>query len=464
MARRADAVVVGAGIVGVAAAYHLVRHHGLRSVLLADPQPPLSGTSARSTECYRNFFDTRPLVAFMNRAIDGIEAHAAASDNVFQLTRRGYAFASASGPAAFRTAAADAAAWGAGALRTHTASDDRYRLPPTPTAWTPASAAATATGGHGDDTGFDLLDGSELVRRHFPFLTPSATAVLHARRCGWLSAHLYGSYLLEQFRQAGGTVVAARAVDVELAGDRVVGVRLRQAAGGTDDVRVSTGAVINATGPALQVTQRVLDPADRERQALHVHNELHAKISFRVPERLRAPPASSDVRSLGAYLGAVAPMTIWSDPLSLPWTDAERADLAEAADAPTATPHQRQLFRQLLGPLPGGLHFRPYGHDALLALWEFVHLDVPVPDPPTWDLDTVWEPTYAEIVQRGLGCLVPALAEAVGEPRVTVDGGYYCHAHDDHFLIGPHGPTGLYVCGGLRGVGVMGAEVRSHMR
>ena len=56
MTPAADVVVCGAGIAGVAAAYHLAVRHGVRRVVLVDERPPLSLTSDKSTEAYRNFW------------------------------------------------------------------------------------------------------------------------------------------------------------------------------------------------------------------------------------------------------------------------------------------------------------------------------------------------------------------------------------------------------------------------
>src|SRR3972149_6060616 len=50
------AVVCGAGIAGISAAYHLCVTQGLGKVLLVDERPPLSLTSDKSTECYRNWW------------------------------------------------------------------------------------------------------------------------------------------------------------------------------------------------------------------------------------------------------------------------------------------------------------------------------------------------------------------------------------------------------------------------
>src|SRR2546430_438096 len=52
----ADVVICGAGIAGVAAAYHLAVRRGVTDVVLVDERPPLSLTSDKSTECYRNWW------------------------------------------------------------------------------------------------------------------------------------------------------------------------------------------------------------------------------------------------------------------------------------------------------------------------------------------------------------------------------------------------------------------------
>ena len=52
----AEVVISGAGIAGVAAAYHLAVRRGIRSVVLIDERPPLSLTSDKSAESYRNWW------------------------------------------------------------------------------------------------------------------------------------------------------------------------------------------------------------------------------------------------------------------------------------------------------------------------------------------------------------------------------------------------------------------------
>src|SRR5262249_10995451 len=125
----AEIVICGAGIAGVAAAYHLAVRRGPRDILIVDERPPLTLPSDKSAECYRNWWPGpgNDMVALMDRSIDLLEELAAESDNVFRLNRRGYLFATASEPrvGAFIAAAEEAAHLGAGPAPPH---------PPPPTA------------------------------------------------------------------------------------------------------------------------------------------------------------------------------------------------------------------------------------------------------------------------------------------------------------------------------------------
>jgi glycine/D-amino acid oxidase-like deaminating enzyme len=66
-------------------------------VLIVDERPPLSLTSDKSTECYRNWWPGpgEAMVALMNRSIDLLEELAHESENIFHLNRRGYLYLTA---------------------------------------------------------------------------------------------------------------------------------------------------------------------------------------------------------------------------------------------------------------------------------------------------------------------------------------------------------------------------------
>src|SRR3954467_890804 len=126
----AKIVICGAGIAGVAAAYFLSLKNGVDDVTLVEPGNPLSLTSDKSTEAYRNWWPgpDRAMTAFMNRSIGLIEEIARATNNRINLNRRGYVFATADpGKIDFlRTMAQTAEARGGGPARFHDTATSTY--------------------------------------------------------------------------------------------------------------------------------------------------------------------------------------------------------------------------------------------------------------------------------------------------------------------------------------------------
>src|SRR5512140_1751133 len=119
----ADAVICGAGICGSASAYHLTVTQGIKNVVLIDEREPMTLTSDKSTEAYRNWWPGPgdAMVQLMNRSIDWLEQWAHETDNRFLLNRRGYAYFTADPKRVsdFKQAADEAAMLGAGPVRTH---------------------------------------------------------------------------------------------------------------------------------------------------------------------------------------------------------------------------------------------------------------------------------------------------------------------------------------------------------
>src|SRR3954467_13399791 len=119
MADASEIVICGAGIPGIAAGYQLAVVRGCANVTLVEAGNPLSLTSDKSTEAYRNWWPGPDwaMTAFMDRSIDLIEEIARAPHNRINLNRRGYLFATAdTGKIEFlQTMARTAEARGAGA-------------------------------------------------------------------------------------------------------------------------------------------------------------------------------------------------------------------------------------------------------------------------------------------------------------------------------------------------------------
>src|SRR3954471_7794749 len=95
MRSKADVVICGAGIAGAAAAFHLAVRRDVGRVILVDEYEPLTVTSDKGTQGYRNWWpgpdDT--MLRLVSRSIDLLEETARESDNAFRMNRRGYLFA-----------------------------------------------------------------------------------------------------------------------------------------------------------------------------------------------------------------------------------------------------------------------------------------------------------------------------------------------------------------------------------
>ncbi len=407
-----DVVICGAGIAGISAAYHLAVRCGVERVLLVDDRAPLSLTSDKSTEAYRNWWPGPGdhMVRFMNRSIDLLEELARESDNRFLMNRRGYAFLTAREATArqMHEDARETSKLGAGPLRVH----------PGSTPYEPALAEEF----EGQPDGADLLLGQALIQEHFPFVSDDTVALLHPRRCGWLSAQQLGMYLLQQARAHGVQMLEGRVTGVTVRGGRVCDVQV-------GEQHVATDAFVIAAGPLIAEVAQLLGIE------VPVLNELHGKISF--DDYLNVIPRS-------------APLMIWNDPLHLTWSDEEREELA--ADEET---------QWLLEPFPAGVHFRPEGGEhssVLLALWTY---DVEVME-PTWPPQ--FEPFYPEIILRGLARMAPGLAQYIGRMRnLYVDGGYYCKTRENRPLVGPLPVQGAYVIGALSGYGIMASQAAGEL-
>jgi glycine/D-amino acid oxidase-like deaminating enzyme len=409
----ADVVICGAGIAGISAAFHLSVKYGIEKVLLVDERAPLSLTSDKSTECYRNFWPGpgHAMVSLMNRSIDILENLAHESDNYFHLNRRGYVYATADSNriSHFKRAAEESAKLGAGPLRYHDGQ------PGGPAYFPPHESAFD-----GQPNGIDLILDQRMIQNYFPYLSKNIVALIHARRCGWFSVQQLGVYLLERAKERGVRFLQARVEGVEVVGNQVRAVRIRS---DHSSNIISTPNFVDAAGPFLKEVGQMVGVE------LPVFSELHLKMSFN--DRLSIVPRN-------------APMLIWTDIICLPWSEEERKMFAESDET-----------KKLLEELPSGVHTRPEGgpqSQTLLGLWAY---DVRPAQPV---LPFTVDPRYSEMVLRGLTTMIPDMKAYLDRlPKPIVDGGYYTKTRENRPLIGRLPVEGTYVIGALSGFGVMAA-------
>ncbi|MGN6572801.1 MAG: NAD(P)/FAD-dependent oxidoreductase [Pseudolabrys sp.] len=419
MTARRKVVICGAGIAGIAAAWSLTTAFGADDVTIVDQDRPLSLTSDKSTEAYRNWWPGPDweMTAFMDRSLDLIEDIARATGNRINLNRRGYVFASADASKTdFLAAMAQSAETrGAGTARFHDTAKSVYTPSPE----------------HGFDfalTGADVVTDRDMIRRHFPYLSPDTAVIAHVRRAGWLSAQQLGAVMAETVRARGVKFLRGEVVGFRTHGNSVDAVEI--AAGGGREI-IEASHVVLAGGPFQQKLAALIGVT------LPITAERHRKVSFQ--DNLGAMPRS-------------APMMIWLDEQYLPFDADERAALAADPD-----------FAWALEKFPAGVHGRPDGAYAALVLFnhhgEAVEPTFPLPDAPH----------YAEIALRGMATMVPALQAYRGNPpRPYVDGGYYVRTRENRPLIGPAGPDGVLASCAYSGFGIMasaagGELVASHI-
>lgn len=408
MAESTQVLIVGAGIAGISAAYSLMKKYGVRDILLVDERPPLSLTSDKSTECYRNWWPgpDAAMVSLMNRSIDLMEALAEESGNIFHLNRRGYLYLTGDAEKALAMLAAAQVppTLGAGPLRIHRGERDD-----------PEYISSPIESYRGVPDGADLFLDAGALHKRFPFLSKDVTAGLHVRRAGWFSAQQLGAYLLERARQNGVRLIEARITGFDIQRGTVHGVQLE------DGRTISTHCFVNAAGPYLKPVAAMLGVE------LPVFSELHLKVAMRDP------------------LGAVprhAPLLIWNDAQYLPWSEEEVELLGED-----------HATRWLLEEMPPGVHTRPEGgadSDMILLLWEYHVQEVDLVFPPPLD------DRYPDVALRGMAAMLPGFRRYFyNAPRPRLDGGYYTKTRENRPLVGPMPIQGAYVIGALSGFGLM---------
>lgn len=224
MKRTAEIVIIGAGIAGVSAAYHLAVVQGVHDVMIVDPRPPLTLTSDKSTECYRNWWPNKPMVDLMNRSIDIFEDLAEETD--FGFNQKGYLFVTA---------------------RPETLEEMGRQVDQV------AELGAAAR----------LLTHSDL-RSEYGFITDKAVGGVKVERAGWFRAQDLGQWMLDRARVAGADVVSSAVTGID--GHDVLL---------SDGSSVSSPNIVIAAGP---MSGHVAAMAGVD---LPLFSELHLKVAFK---------------------------------------------------------------------------------------------------------------------------------------------------------------------------------------
>ena len=224
---RVEVAIVGAGIAGIATAYYLSVKHKESSVFLIDWRAPMSYTSAQSGDNFRNWWPHPTMTAFTNDSIDLMRGLAIETDNLINMTDRGYVLA---------TRRADIG--GVVAVP-----DSRIDV--------------------------DVYSDRERIRKKFPALSDDIRNVIHVKRGGDFNGQQLGQYMLERFRDAGGKQVRGEITDIRNGDGYSLEVDCED---GRRTVRAEV--VINAAGPFVRHIGEMLGAE------LPVKNVYQQKLAF----------------------------------------------------------------------------------------------------------------------------------------------------------------------------------------
>ena len=401
----AAVLVIGAGIVGIATAYFLVRDHGYRKILIVDRGDPMAFTSAQSGENYRNWWPHPLMVRFTDRSIDLMEEVATASGDPFRMTRRGYALATR------RTSIddlIDELRFGLGGE-----ADRLIRFQDGLASYQPPVSEDWRTA----PDGVDVLTSRALIREMFPSFADDVANVIHIRRGGDIDSQQMGAFMLEAVRFAGGRRLKGEVRSLATHGRFVAEVETQEGV-----VEIKADTVVNAAGPfARHIAQMAgID--------LPIRAVLQQKIAFE-------DTAGAVPRGL--------PFAIDLDGQEIDWPEEAKSALLDDTG-----------LAWLAGPMPGSIHCRPDGGGNWIKLgWAYNDTGAT----PAWTPDL--DGAFPEIVLRGAARLQPSLRTYYDRlPRARRHyGGWYAMTEENWPLVGPVGPEGFFVNAGHSGFGTMAA-------
>lgn len=391
--------VIGSGIAGVSSAYFLFKS-GIKNIVIIDPDGPLSRTSSRSAQCYRNWWLDPKISLLVNHSIKLLlEIAERSGTNPISLDRNGYLWFSKTSehPEAhlkeFRKVEGIRTT---GGIRQHIDTSTGYQR-----AW----GDLVAGGVDPELPGVDLLVGS-FAADVFPSLSKEVTSVMHTRLCGCLDALCLGNFYLKESK--------ARVIKGEVSTIEQKRGKYSIRIAGSDQIKTVTAEklIIAAGAWSSQMLTKMGVAMPKMENILHermVFEDTHGLLPRDMPLLLSSDDIEyeEDKRSVGAYL-------------------------------------------------------RPLGQakDVLLG-WAYDAEDC---DPPVWPPDLTEKQVRADRVLKAASYMVPAFAKyrnMAADDQKFLDsiqhvGGYYTQTYTKRPLIGPILELpGVFLNTAMAGMGIM---------
>jgi len=234
--KRCEIAICGAGIAGITTAYYLSVKYGQARVVLIDKLLPMSLTTSKSGENFRDYWPQHCMASFAGRSLDLMQELADQSGDAFDMRFIGYDFVSES---------ANREVFPSDALRA-------------------------------SHSGLRRNCDREAIRRQYPHLAEAIRQVVHIERAGVIDVYALGSLLLSRARDAGVELVCGTVDSIDRAPSEFA-LHLKTAGG---RARVAANRLVLAAGPFVEELAGMLGIE------LPVQSFLQRKIVIPDPERI----------------------------------------------------------------------------------------------------------------------------------------------------------------------------------
>jgi glycine/D-amino acid oxidase-like deaminating enzyme len=173
--------ILGAGIAGVATAYYVGQSDPEAKVVLIDKNQPLSYTTSKSGENYRNYWPQHCMQQFIGHSIDLMEdLRLKYGSNAFEMNRSGYNFI------------------------THSPDKNIFGIQKT----------------KGDKEAIQEITDAATIKKEFSYLETGIQKVVSIKNAGKIDVQALGNLLLREAKKSGARLVAGEVLTIDRKGSK----------------------------------------------------------------------------------------------------------------------------------------------------------------------------------------------------------------------------------------------------
>jgi len=264
--KNVNIAICGAGIAGIATAWSLAVKYQQKNIILIDKSQPMSLTTSKSGENFRDYWPQPCMTALTRHSIDLMQALAEDSGNTFEMRYSGYDFVSES---------------------------EGREIFPSEQLQDPDNAGNLVR-----------ITGSDQIRAGQDYLSDSIKQIVRFKQAGAIDVHALGSLLLSKARKAGVEFCKANIAGIEHVPE---GYRLSLTEN-PDHTTLNADKLVLTPGPFINELAGMLGIT------LAVESILQRK--FVIPDIQKIIPRDM-------------PFTIFADPQNLNWNDEEKELIGE---------------------------------------------------------------------------------------------------------------------------------------